>query len=620
MKKLLWLIPIFSPVLFAGCRYDDGNIWNKINEQDSRLRKLEVHVGTLNNEVAVIRSIVTVLNGDDRVTSVTELDDGYVIGFEEQSAVTVHHNQGAALSVIGVRLLDGAYYWTSAGKMLTDAAGKNLPAGGESAAPEVEIDGNTLKWNISVDGGATWKPTGMNATEGSLFADVAFDGVAVTLKLADGTKLSAAVHRASPRMAFGDLTDDDEYLFAADGNDHTIHYSVTGDVNHIGIVSPNPAPEGWTLNVWSDGIVVSAKGVFTPLRVMLSATTARGAATFYWITLVPQVTSGDDLQTAVDQLENTGGGLLHLPAGEFDAGETLTLTKAVAIRGVSAQETVLNASIESSGPLMLEGLTVRNDKNATGGPVVSVTGDSPLVAVGVVIDQNSTKRDVSAIYSEGDVELTDSRINLNSTGNVKGIEAAGGDVFLDGTAIRTASADEGSNAASSRGIHATAAGQTITLCNGSSMKGFYYPVNLNAAASDTTVNIEDSTLDGYCSVNSWSAGSVITITNSTLTGRNIYSRSGTSNDFAVIVLNKDGQTNAKDQKVTVTDSRLIALMDEGGALEYIFSVRSDGNVISLEGTTAMTASDEIPSYLYDSGTGNTATAGSGVTLNGKPLP
>ena len=81
--------------------------------------------------------------------------------------------------IIGVKSDGGVYYWTVNGEWLLDEGGKKMPVTGEKGddgddaiAPQVRINSTTNEWEISIDGGMTWKPTGVTATGDSFFEDV----------------------------------------------------------------------------------------------------------------------------------------------------------------------------------------------------------------------------------------------------------------------------------------------------------------------------------------------------------------------------------------------------------------------------------------------------------------
>lgn len=617
MKKLL-LVPFLAAFLLTGCKYDDGDLWDTVNDHEQRLEDLEAQVLAMNNEITTVETLVGALEGQDRITSVTPLPDGsgYSINFLNRSPITITNGRdGAAAPAVSMKAENGTYYWTLGGQWLLNDAGQRMTVSG--VAPQVRINSSSLQWEISTDGGTTWNSTGVAATGSSsesLFSDVQVATDKVTFTLSNGTSFDLP-RTAAPTLAFSGLDADNVFAVPADGNDYDITLTASADITRVGIASPNPVPTGWSWTAATDKITVSATGVVAKLDVLVVATTAAGASASYWITFSPVVQSGTDLQTAINALVAAGGGELQLEAGTYTTTTgTLTFSNAVTIKGASSGQTVLNTAISASAPVNLEDLTV---SSATS-PVVNITTDVPFVGTGIVLQQTAAgtgdnlANSKAAITSQGDVELYDSTIDMDGTAYVRAINAYG-DVLLDGTTITTGSVAAASNATYSRGINLLGANQTVTLQNGAALEGFYYPLNVASGTTGATVIVDGATLDGYCAINVWMPCTITVKNNSTLIGRNLYPAG--SSDFGVIVLNS-GATNAQ---VTVTDSTLQTVVTNT-SVEYLvlLGAGADNNTIQFLGNTVLADGTSALDYMVqDRGTGNTVTAVSTVTLTGK---
>lgn len=620
MKKLL-LVPFMAAFLLTGCKYDDADLWDTVNEHEQRLEDLEEQVSAMNNEITAVEALVGALEGQDHITSVTPLPDGsgYLINFLNRSPITITNGRdGAAAPAVSMKAENGIYYWTLGGEWLLDDAGQRMVVSG--IPPQVRIDSTSLQWEISTDGGTTWKSTGVVAAGSSgssgesLFSDVQVASDKVTFTLSNGTTFELP-RMAAPTLTFSGLDADNTLLVPADGSVQEITLTGSADIVRVGIASPNPAPAGWNWTVGTDKIEVSATGAVSKLDVLVVATTADGASASYWITFNPVVATTTDLQTAVDALIAAGGGELQLAAGAYStASGTLTFSDAVTIKGASSGQTTLNTAISASAPVNLEDLTI---SSATS-PLVNITTNVPFVGTGIVLKQTAagTGDDLAnskaAITSQGDVELHDSTIEMDGTAYVRAINAYG-DVLLDGTRITTGSAAAESNAAYSRGINMLGANQTVTLQNGAALEGFYYPVNVTTSATNAVVTVDGATLDGYCAINVWMPCTIDVKNGSTLIGRNLYPAG--SSDFGVIVLN----SGATDAQVTVTDSTLQTVVTST-SVEYLVLLGSgaNNNTIQFLGSTVLTDGSAALDYLVqDGGTGNTVTAASTVTLTGK---
>ena len=72
--------------------YDDTELWNTVNDHESRLEALEQWQAEVNNNIAALQ---TLLNTNDMITSVTPVtmgDEtvGYTISFLHSSPITIY--------------------------------------------------------------------------------------------------------------------------------------------------------------------------------------------------------------------------------------------------------------------------------------------------------------------------------------------------------------------------------------------------------------------------------------------------------------------------------------------------------------------------------------------------
>ena len=590
MKKLLLLIPFAAALVFSGCKYDDDDIWNRVLENEQRLKELEEKVTAANTEISSLKTIVNTLNGHDWITSVTPLSDGtgYVINFNKASSITIKHGtKGADAPVIGVKEVDGVYYWTLGGVVLEDADGNPMQVTGEDGiSPKVRINEETEEWEISNDGGETWEPTGVIASGGgsSIFSKVEVLPNSVKFTLADGeTTFEIPLYDTMPGLVFTGLNDEDAFVVPIDGEYHTLVVEASANIIRVGIASPNPAPTGWKWKVGTDKIEVAATNVYESLEVLIVGTTPEGTSASYWLTFLPAVTPDMDIQDQIDAV--SAGGILYLNEGEYTSATPLNINKEITIKGAyNTIGTVLNAAISATAPLTLESLTVKSSAAS----VIETTAAAPLIATKVNVESGATGTSVlpvAAIKAGGDVTLTDCSITTKGLGE-----------------------EEISNAAFSYGISLGAENRTVEL-NGTMVNGFYYGLYLDGAKG-TTVNINDGAFFGSSAIYSKSAECKFFITGATLTGQNLYAA---GNDSATIVL-ADG---ANGNEMTVTDSRVTNVMT-GAALEYLFWLYSNNNKIALKGDTELVDASSTLLYLAEvSGTGNTFTRDETVKLEGK---
>lgn len=259
-----------------GCSYDDSEVWNNLNDLDQRVTSLEERVSEINRDIEALESIVKALEENIAVTSVEEIENGYILHFSDGTSATITNGRDgkdgldATAPVISIRLdEDGNYYWTLDGEwLLVDgervrANGQDGQDGqdGESAiAPQVRINPESKEWEISTDGGQSWVSTGVVAepeapaqggsdtTADSIFADVDTshqDYVVITLQ--DGTELYLTRYNASAPV----------FKIEVAENKATFEY---GQVVEFMVEAANIAdytitkPEGWRVD-YAEGVL-----------------------------------------------------------------------------------------------------------------------------------------------------------------------------------------------------------------------------------------------------------------------------------------------------------------------------------------------------------------------------
>ena len=246
MRKLLALIAFFVAMFVSSCsKFDDTQIWDKINDHEQRISRLEELCQQMNSNISSLQTIVSALQNNDYVTAVTPVTKdgktiGYTIAFTKSAPITIYHGEDGKdgangkdgingyTPIIGVKQdSNGIYYWTINGEWLTDEDGNKIKAvgtdgkdginGEDGSNGEDGINGNDgvngkdgvtpqLKieneyWYISYDNGSTWTilgratgNDGVNGTNGkdgdSFFQSVdTSNGDYVIFTLSDGTQI-----------------------------------------------------------------------------------------------------------------------------------------------------------------------------------------------------------------------------------------------------------------------------------------------------------------------------------------------------------------------------------------------------------------------------------------------
>lgn len=155
----LWSLMIIGAV---SCKYDDGELWNKVNDLDGRLTNIESQLTQMNTDITSMGAIVNVLEGNVYITSVTETENGYTIEFSDGKTATITNGTaGKDAPVIGFdKDTDGKYYWTQTidgqQNWLTDENGNKIPVtGNDAVTPQLKVS-TTGYWMISYDNGLTF--------------------------------------------------------------------------------------------------------------------------------------------------------------------------------------------------------------------------------------------------------------------------------------------------------------------------------------------------------------------------------------------------------------------------------------------------------------------------------
>lgn len=213
-KKLFMIVVCFG---FMSCQ---NELWDKINELQSRLDNLDGRVARLeelckemNTNINALQTIVDVILNNDYIINVTPItkdgvEIGYTITFAQHTPITIYNgtngNDGAdgndgITPQISVRLdSDGAYYWTLNGEWMLTPEGERIPVtsrdgrpgadgedgidgadgedgldGQDGITPQLKIENDY--WYVSYDEGKTWiqlgKAKGEDGKDGQDGAD-----------------------------------------------------------------------------------------------------------------------------------------------------------------------------------------------------------------------------------------------------------------------------------------------------------------------------------------------------------------------------------------------------------------------------------------------------------------
>lgn len=224
MKKVLIALASLFAALVWGCTADLDKVNDRLDDLEKRVEILEDLCEQMNTNIVALQTIVSALQNNDYVTSVSPIVQGgdtigYVIIFSKSGPVTIYNGtdgqdgtdgedgtdgQDGYAPQIGVRQdTDGVYYWTLDGEWLLDDNGEKVPAQGRDGSdgedgsdgsdgedgtdgtdgqngvtPQLKIEDDY--WWVSYDGGLNWtklgKAVGEDGKDGadgvSIFEDV----------------------------------------------------------------------------------------------------------------------------------------------------------------------------------------------------------------------------------------------------------------------------------------------------------------------------------------------------------------------------------------------------------------------------------------------------------------
>ena len=201
--------------------FDDSQIWDKLNDHESRIDYLETLCDQMNTNIKALQTTVKALQDNDYVTNVAPITSGgkeigYTITFLKSGSVTIYHGkdgakgeqgdkgetgdkgdkgdtgEAGATPVVGVaKDTDGVYYWTLNGSWLVDESGNKIPTTGKDGAQgetgATGLQGPQGEQGVQGPQGETGA-TGSQGPQGEqgIQGEAGKDGITPQLKIEDG--------------------------------------------------------------------------------------------------------------------------------------------------------------------------------------------------------------------------------------------------------------------------------------------------------------------------------------------------------------------------------------------------------------------------------------------------
>lgn len=148
MKRLMILLAavLTMAAAFSSCsKYDDTELRDSIKDLDEQVTDLEAAIEDVQNDVAELHELFTKLSQGLTVSSIVEIENGYVITFSDGQEVTLlNGTAGADFNAPQIVPIeeDGVWYWGyydgTDYMFMTTADGKKIPV--TSAIPRLRVN------------------------------------------------------------------------------------------------------------------------------------------------------------------------------------------------------------------------------------------------------------------------------------------------------------------------------------------------------------------------------------------------------------------------------------------------------------------------------------------------
>lgn len=172
MKKYLSIL--FAAIMLVSCH---GAIWDKLNDHEARIARLEQLCNQMNTNISSLQAIVNAIAARDYVKEVVPVTEnglitGYHIVFNSSNPITIFNGKNGEdghSPVVGLKKDGDNWYWTLDGEWILDGDGKKVRADGDHVTPELKIEEDY--WWVSYDKGASWTKLGKAVGESSAGGD-----------------------------------------------------------------------------------------------------------------------------------------------------------------------------------------------------------------------------------------------------------------------------------------------------------------------------------------------------------------------------------------------------------------------------------------------------------------
>ena len=162
MKHIRNMLLLLATVALFSCGEDFQDDIDRLNGQytdiEQRVSKLENKVATINSQLTHLSVLANAVEQGFYITKIKTTADGYELTLSDGNTLVLQKGTDKTLMTapaISMTQLNGFFYWTLNGMLLTNGGGQPIRSHG--LAPVVKYDFTTQQWVISVDGGTTFQ-------------------------------------------------------------------------------------------------------------------------------------------------------------------------------------------------------------------------------------------------------------------------------------------------------------------------------------------------------------------------------------------------------------------------------------------------------------------------------
>ena len=84
-----WILFLMMILISSCSKYDDGELWDKVNSLDDRVTSIENQLKSLNSNIVSISNLADVLQSSLFITNIAMSSNGYILTFSDGSQFTI---------------------------------------------------------------------------------------------------------------------------------------------------------------------------------------------------------------------------------------------------------------------------------------------------------------------------------------------------------------------------------------------------------------------------------------------------------------------------------------------------------------------------------------------------